>query len=375
MAPSDDHMPFQYGIGVQGCGITEDGLRRMKQPRGISLASDGALLVADFGSHCVLKFNQGDRRGRVVAGEEGKVLPTVDILKDIDRPLGPAEGEGFLMKRPIDVCAYEQGGLMVLDAEVCRLQHYGSPGEKAATVVPPPHCPPQKSVNTPEAIKYPRSMVVRPNGDIIVCDTWSHRVLCFSQGASAPVVLAGKPNSSGASPEQLSFPSGIAFDGQGRLYVADTNNHRVQRFEAGETRGTTVAGSAKGVPGKALGELNMPTCLCIDSQDGSLLVTDRMNARVLRLPASGGSQGEVILDSQHDLQRPWGICQDGQGAIYVSDERKGVVLKVESLAPLSSSPQQQAQQLLAPDAGTVSEEQAAADVCHASQKSDHNTLD
>jgi len=340
MAPIGESTLFQYGTGEKGHGVTEDGQRRLKQPRGVSIGADGALLVADFGGHCVVSFGQNDVCGKVVAGESGKMLPTVDILKDIDRPLGPAEGEGLLMKRPVDVCSHNEGGVLVLDNEVCRLQHYTSPDEKAATVVPPPSGPPQKSVNNPESVKYPRSMLLRPSGDVVICDTWSHRVLCYAPGVSTPEVLAGKSNSSGPTPEQMCFPSGIAFDVQGRLFVTDTNNHRVQCFEPGQTTGTTVAGSVEGVPGAGLNELNMPTGLCIDARDGSLLVADRMNGRVLRFPAFGAKQGEVVVGPKQQLERPWGVCQDAAGAIYVSDERKCIVLKAEAPKPLASSPPQ-----------------------------------
>jgi len=335
MAPTGENILFQYGTGEQGRGLSEDGHRQLKQPRGVSIGADGALLVADYGSHCVLRFGQDDASGKVVAGEKGKMLPTVDLLKDIDRPLGPAEGEGLLMKRPIDVCAHHQGGVLALDAECCRVQHYCSPVDKAITVIPSPNGPPQKSVHTPEAIKYPRAVLSRPGGDIVLCDTWSHRVLCYPADGGSPEVLAGKANSSGNAPEQMSFPSGIAFDGQGCLYVTDTNNHRVQRFLPGETTGTTVAGSAAGLSGAGLDELNMPTGLCIDPRDGSLLVADRMNGRVLRFAASAGQKGEVVVGPDH-LKRPWGICQDAEGAIYVSDERRAVVLKVEPPALLTS---------------------------------------
>jgi len=193
-------------------------------------------------------------------------------------------------------------------------------------------------VNGPEAIKYPRSMVLMPTGDVVVCDTWSHRVLCYSPGVAVPEVLAGKPNSAACTPEQMCFPSGIAFDAEGRLYVTDTNNHRVQCFLPGQTHGTTVAGSADGVAGAGLNELNMPTGLCIDSRDGSLLVADRMNGRVLRFPAEGGQQGEVVAGPKQQLARPWGVCQDATGAIYVSDERRCMVVKVEAPKPTASSP-------------------------------------
>lgn len=339
MAPSGETMHFQYGTGEKGCGLTEDGHRQLKQPRGISVAADGALLVADYGGHCVLRFGPDDAVGKVVAGEQGKMLPTVDPLKDIDRPTGPADGEGLLMKRPIDVCAHDQCGVLVLDSEVCRVQHYSSPDDKATILVPPPLGPPQRSVHNAEAIKYPRSMLLRPDGDLVICDTWSHRVLRFQPNATTPEVLAGRCNSSGCTSELMFFPSGIAFDGQGRLYVTDTNNHRVQCFQPGQTSGTTVAGSKDGVPGAGLGELNMPTGICIDARDGSLLVADRMNGRVLRFPAGGAAQGEVIVGPDQQLERPWGVCQDAGGAIYVSDERRAMVLKIEAPSPLAPSEQ------------------------------------
>lgn len=377
MAPSGESALFQYGTGEKGSGVTEDGIRRLKQPRGISVGPDGGLLVADFGNHCVLRFNKNDSHGKVVAGEEAKMLPTVDLLKNVDRPNfgGPVEGEGFLMKRPVDVCAHDNG-ILVLDSEVCRVQHFTSLTEKAATIVPSPNGPPQKSVHNPESVKYPRSLLVRPGGEVVICDTWSHRVLCYPEGATTPDVIAGKSNSSGSTAERLCFPSGIAFDGQGQLYVTDTNNHRVQCFRQGELTGTTVAGSPEGVAGAGLGELNMPTGLCIDARDGSLLVADRLNSRVLRFPAGGAQQGEVILGAEQQLERPWGICQDADGAIYVSDERRSMVLKFEAPAPLCSTQQHQPPQQQAAPQQTAKEnpvETKKEETCEGA--ADHNALD
>jgi len=83
----------------------------------------------------------------------------------------------------------------------------------------------------------------------------------------------------------------------------------------------------------------MPTGICIDHRDGALLVVDRMNARVMRyhnregFSAGGGKMGEVIVGPEQGLVRPWGICQDHLGALYISDERKYVVLKVKAPKP------------------------------------------
>merc|ERR1711971_710608 len=83
----------------------------------------------------------------------------------------------------------------------------------------------------------------------------------------------------------------------------------------------------------------MPTGICIDPRDNSILVTDRMNGRVLRFPAEGGKEGEELVGAQQQLSRPWGVCQGKDGTIYVSDERAAVVLRVDAPLPLPCSRQ------------------------------------
>jgi sugar lactone lactonase YvrE len=278
----------------------------------------------------------------VVAGEKGKHLPNVDPLKDINRPTGPPEGEGFLLKQPGDVCEDScDGAVLVLDTHSERVQHFGGDGAPADTLIPVRASAGQGKTQQQDAIKNPRAVLSCADGSLVLCDTWSHRVLRFPPTASsseagargelaAPTLLAGVPNSCGKQPDQLAFPSGAAFAKDGSLLVADTNNHRIQRFGVGELTGITVAGNSGGKSGAGLGELNMPTGICVDPRDGSFLVADRANSRVLRFPAGScaGDPGEVIVDND-TLQRPWGVCIDVNGALYVSDERCGFVLKFE----------------------------------------------
>mmetsp|Transcript_19602 Transcript_19602/g.42845 ORF Transcript_19602/g.42845 Transcript_19602/m.42845 type:complete len:370 (-) Transcript_19602:111-1220(-) len=330
MAPVDDIIAFCYGAGERGKGVDEQGRRRLQQPRGIRLGADGSLLVADFGNHCILRFGKDDLRGTVVAGEEGKMLPVVDPLKDIDRPLGAPEGEGRLLKRPVDVWE-EENGILVLDCDACRVQSFDKNQSVARTIVPFSEAA-QKSVHVPEALKYPRSIVREPDGSLLVCDTWSHRVLRYAANDTSgkPELVAGVANSCGQRPDQLAFPSAIALAPDGSLLVADTNNHRIQRFEAGSSSGTTVAGSESGLPGSGLGELNMPSGLCVHPGSGSILVADRKNSRVMLFPAGSqaGAEGQVVAGREF-LQRPWGLSMDAEGFLYVSDERNARVLKLE----------------------------------------------
>eukprot|EP00913_Durusdinium_trenchii_P013168 g12360.t1 len=67
----------------------------------------------------------------------------------------------------------------------------------------------------------------------------------------------------------------------------------------------------------------MPTGLVVEA-DGSFLVADRGNARVLRFREG---QGELVLGPDL-VERPWGLAVDHHGSIFVSDEKRGVVLKL-----------------------------------------------
>ncbi|CAL1141671.1 unnamed protein product [Cladocopium goreaui] len=249
---------FQYGTGEKSC---------LSQPRGLHLDQDGNLYVADFGNFCVVRFattegNDGNGPGgRVVVGQRGKQLLDVDYLKDIGKPLAPADGEGVLLKNPIDVALNADGSLLVLDCPMGRVQCFeqGAKTSLATVMVPPPRSMPAKSLAVPEAIKHPRSMLRLSDGSLVICDTWSHRVLKYNKDAMAPELLAGSPNSCGCSDSQLNFPSCVAFGSDGCLLVADTNNHRIQRFQPGELTGVTVAGSAAGKAGDGPWELCMPT--------------------------------------------------------------------------------------------------------------------
>jgi len=333
MAPTGTAVAFQIGTGKKGKGL-EDGCRVLKQPRGLHACRDGSILVADYGNHCVLRFRPGDGKGAVVAGEEGKKLPDIDPLKDIDKPLALPEEEGRWLKLPCDVCEDPARGILVLDTDDGCVQRFCGDGP-AQTLIPQGGKSTHRSMGAPQTVKNPRAFTVAPDGALLLCDSWSHRVLRFPSpegpdAAEQPTVIAGTPNGWGKRPDQLAFPSSVVVQRDGAVLVADTNNHRIQRFVPGSDEATTVAGSATGQRGNGLSELDMPTGLCLDPQDASILVADRANGRVLRFPADSraGTEGAIVAGPDV-MSRPWGVCVTGDGAVYVSDERKAVVLKLE----------------------------------------------
>ncbi|CAF4405295.1 unnamed protein product [Rotaria sp. Silwood2] len=91
-------------------------------------------------------------------------------------------------------------------------------------------------------------------------------------------LVAGSPGMVGSSSTRLSYPTGVTLDPMGNMYVADTGNHRIQLFLAGQTNGTTIAGIT-GVSGSNSTQLNSPYSIRLDNQL-NLYVADTLNHRI-----------------------------------------------------------------------------------------------
>lgn len=124
-----------------------------------------------------------------------------------------------------------------------------------------------------------------------VADTNGGRVLRVSPGG-APVVLASG----------LAFPSGVAVDHAGNVYVADTRNSAVRRIDAATGTLSTLAGSYA-----------YPFALAMSG--GGLLVADGGTNVISRVDLATAAASIVATG----LYVPTGIAVAGDGTIYVAD--------------------------------------------------------
>ncbi|MDA0734637.1 MAG: NHL repeat-containing protein [Chloroflexi bacterium] len=158
---------------------------------------------------------------------------------------------------------------------------------------------------------WPSSLAFDSVGRLYVADEALHRISVFAKDGQ----FLAKWGINGSRDGELNRPSYLAFDQEDNLYVADSLNHRVQKFsQDGRFH------SKWGTPGNAPGQFNMPWGLSID-EIGNLYVADWRNDRVQKFSLQGDFLAEWGTSSNGagQFNRPSSVAVDAAGLIYVAD--------------------------------------------------------
>jgi len=119
---------------------------------------------------------------------------------------------------------------------------------------------------------HPEGLCYDADGRLYVADTRNHRVLVFSP----ELALLGATGREGDGPGEFRLPADVAVDGRGRIVVAEAGNHRVQVLSPEGKSVLTIGGPKEGA---ADGQFRRPTKVTTD-EHGHLLVTDTHNHRL-----------------------------------------------------------------------------------------------
>ena len=164
----------------------------------------------------------------------------------------------------------------------------------------------------PYYFNYPSDVAVDSEGDIYVADTHHNRIVKFSSAR----YFVKSWGEGGDMPGQMSRPAGVAVDAAGDVYVADTGNDRIQKFSRD---GEFI--HLWGEFGSEPEQFRAPRSIDVDL-NGYVWVADEGNNRIAKYMADGnlvGLYGEAgTEDGQFDA--PVGIAADQRGFVYVSDQ-------------------------------------------------------
>jgi len=133
--------------------------------------------------------------------------------------------------------------------------------------------------------------------------------------ASASYGFATQWGEGGSGEGQFSYPYGVATDAAGNVYVADSGNHRIQKFD---NSGTFIL--AWGSFGSGDNQIGDPEDVATDAS-GDVFVVDTLNHRIQKFDSSGnfitkwgrngGGEGRFTF--------PYGIASGNSGNVYVAD--------------------------------------------------------
>lgn len=174
----------------------------------------------------------------------------------------------------------------------------------------------------------PRAITSDSSGQIIfVADTMNNRVQGSTNGGASWFLVAG----AGTSSNQVNRPEGIAYDQvSDTLYIADTANNRILSFANAKTGSSVTSVYAGATGGTVLGKVNQPTGLAIDAQ-GRLYVCDTGNNR-LQVNTTGSISGwGLFADASAGVgigkvNSPRGIYVDLLGRVFVADTSNNRVM-------------------------------------------------
>jgi uncharacterized protein (TIGR03663 family) len=154
----------------------------------------------------------------------------------------------------------------------------------------------------------PRGVAADGSGNIYVADSKNSRIVVLDPNGGLLRALGTR----GAGDGQVNEPSGVAVGPDGMVYVADTWNHRIVRFGPGGEWAGVWTDPEKNFFG--------PRSLVLSR--GSLYVSDTGNKRIVRFDAATGAvtaRWGTAGSGPGQFIEPVGVAADSSGRIYVAD--------------------------------------------------------
>lgn len=271
-------------------------------PRGIAIASDDSIFVADSFNHRIQHFSK-----------EGKFLNSWGTYANILNGEAPAG----TFNEPWGIAIGPDGAIYVTDTWNYRIQKFTSQGQFIKM---------WGNFNigsTQQGLYGPRGILVTKDGRVFVTDTGNKRVVIFDTEGNY-LSQFGTP---GIEAGNLDEPVGIAMDATGKIYVADTWNHRIQVFQPDSSNLEFTPLTSWSVESWYGQSMNNKPFLTI-APNGNILATDPEGSRILEFTP----QGEFVkawtgFNLTEDIpSQPVDLKFDSKGKLWVSDAANNIIL-------------------------------------------------
>jgi len=311
---------------------------QLNYPAGLTVDASGNLFIADTQNNRIRQVNEhgfiGTVAGTATYGYSGDSGPAI----------------GAELNYPGGIAADASGNLFIADLYNSRIRQvnaagiistiagngdyrYSGDGGRAASAT----------------LDSPFGMAADALGNVFVADVYNNRIRKITPaGIITTVVGNGIASYSGddglATAASLFFPYAVAVDSSGNLFIADTYNSVIRKVSAGGTI-NTVAGNGRsgysGDNGPAINaQLNFPTGIAVDAS-GNLFIAEPYNLVVRKVDSSGtittvagngggGYSGDNGPATSAHLNQPSAVAVDASGNLFISDTYNFVIRKVNT---------------------------------------------
>jgi alpha-tubulin suppressor-like RCC1 family protein len=209
--------------------------------------------------------------------------------------IGNADGTGSAAQFvwPTGGAIDGSGKLFVADTVNCTIRKVTPAGVVSTLAGFPGNSGSADGASSAAQFSYPRGVATDGSGCLYVADTYNSTIRRVTPAGVVTTIagVAGHVGSTDGSGSValFNYPSGIVADGSGNTYVADTNNHTIRKVTPVGVV-TTVAGTG-GLSGSADGigtgaQFNSPQNIAIDAT-GNLYVTDTNNSTIRKVTPAG----------------------------------------------------------------------------------------
>jgi trimeric autotransporter adhesin len=307
----------------------------ISSPYGVAIDSAGNLYIADYGNNRIRKVT--------AAG----VISTVAGNGFYGYGGDGSSATAAAMSYPYDVAVDSAGNLFIADYGNNRVRKVTAAGViNTAAGNGTKGFSGDGGPATAALINSSYGVAIDSAGNLYIADYGNSRVRKVTAAGIISTVAGngtrGYGGDGGPAPAaQLNNPPGVAVDSAGNLYITDYGNHRVRKVTAAGVISTVAGNGTSGFSGDGgpatLAKLYYPTNIAVDSA-GNLYIADYGNYRVRKVTAAGvistvagtgtaGFSGDGGLATAAQA-RPFGVAVDSKGNLYIADYTNYRIRKV-----------------------------------------------
>jgi sugar lactone lactonase YvrE len=296
----------------------------LNAPSGAAADAVGNLYIADSSNNRIRKVNTSGVITTVAIN--GKYVYSGDGVAATNTSLGDPGG----------VAVDAAGNLYIAAAGNDRIRKVGTNG--VITTVAGGGSLGDGNPATNAGLSEPYGVALDALGNLYIADTYDIRIKKVgTNGIITTVAGNGSEGYSGdggaATNAKLDLPDGVTVDSWGNLYIADSQNYCIREVATNgiikTIAGTNIAGFSGDGGAATNARLDYPTSVALDGA-GDLYIADSKNERIREVATNG-----IINTFFRNSYTVSGVAFDAMGNLYIADTGSNCILKAYLAGPPS----------------------------------------